>query len=193
MSENNEQPAKKTDWSFVESVRAAENPGGVSRAVIRTPYSAEIVPVDGSNVPSAPVVSLPDSKPGLGILAQWRANTISRKSALQELQATYDAQLDILKHRLEKAVTMKNAQADVIATEYLKQLDAQQLDILTKLDLKNKATRERALFDLTEMTAARLREVQNTDWPPELKADTVGQLFLLRTRYVAEMMKELGT
>ena len=143
MSENNEQPAKKTDWSFVESVRATDNPGGLSRGVIRPPASADIVPVDGSNVPAAPVVSIPDSKPGLGILAQWRANTISRKSALQELQATYDAQLDILKHRLEKAVTMKNAQADVIATEYLKQLDAQQLDILTKLDLKNKATRER--------------------------------------------------
>lgn len=185
---------EKTDFSLVEEVMKSDKRFAAQRAEVGQPLqSAEIVPVEMSDVPTAPKLSLPDSNLSRGILARWQANTISRKAALEQLQSAYDAQLGLLKHQLEQAVTMKKAQADVIAKEYLKHLDAQQLEILTKLDLKNKGTREKALLELTEDTAARLKEVQNSDWPDILKADTVKQLFQLRERYVAEMMKELGS
>ena len=93
---------------------------------------------------------------------------------------------------LFRSVLMRKAEADVVAKEYLKELDSRQLEILARMGLRNKETRERALFDLTEMTATKLKEVQKADWPPELKTDTINQLFVLRARYVTEMMEELG-
>ena len=179
-----------TDWSLTESIRNASSPERPN--VARRLDGGELVPTEISNVPTAPIITLPDSNASLGILAQWQANTLSRKVALQQLQVRYDAELDLLKFQLGKAVLMRKAEADVVAKEYLKELDSRQLEILARMGLRNKETRERALFDLTEMTATKLKEVQKADWPPELKTDTINQLFVLRARYVTEMMEELG-
>ena len=84
------------------------------------------------------------------------------------------------------------ARADVDYENYLKELDAEHLEVLAELGLRNKDVRERTLLQLTEMTAVKLKEVQAADWPNELKDATVNELFELRKRFAAEMMKELG-
>lgn len=190
---NNPQERTKTDWSFTDSIATSEKviaprdePAG--RAAGRT----ELQPSGRSSVPAAPTVALPDATAPQGILMRWRENKLGRKAALRALEAHYDSQLDALTHSLTKAVQVQKARADVIAGEYLRELDARQLEMLAELGLRNKDTRERALLELTEMTAAKLREVQDKDWPAELIRDTIGELLALRKRVVSEIMKELG-
>lgn len=194
MSENsNPQERAKTDWSLTDTVATSERVTAphaepAARAAERT----ELQPSGRSSVPAAPTVALPDTTAPQGILMRWRENKLGRKAALRALEAHYDSQLDALTHSLTKAVQVQKARADVIAGEYLRELDARQLEMLAELGLRNKDTRERALLELTEMTAAKLREVQDKDWPAELVRDTIGELLALRKRVVAEIMKELG-
>jgi hypothetical protein len=190
---SNPQEQAKTDWSLTDSVATSEtvsSPHGAS--AVQAAARTELLPSDRSSVPPAPSVALPDNTAPQGILTRWRENKLGRKAALRALEAHYDSQLDALTHSLGKAVQVQKARADVIAGEYLRELDARQLEMLAELGLRNKDTRERALLELTEMTAAKLREVQDKDWPAELVRDTIGELLALRKRVVAEIMKELG-
>ncbi len=87
---------------------------------------------------------------------------------------------------------MKKTQADVLAKEYLSELDARHLEVLTEIGLRNKDTREKALLELTDRTVEKLREVQAKDWPEALIEDTIDKLLGLRQRLVDEILEELG-
>ncbi|HEV7473685.1 MAG TPA: hypothetical protein VGN90_06540 [Pyrinomonadaceae bacterium] len=190
---NDQKDRKKTDWSLAESILTTdEAPSTVRDQVARSVDQGELVPTKESGLPAAPAIGVPDTGAGRGIMTKWKENKLGRKATLQALEVHYNSQLDALTHSLTKAVQVQKARADVIAEEYLKELDARQLEMLAELGLRNKDTRERALLKLTDTTAARVKEVQEKDWPQQLIADTMQELFKLRKRVVAEMMKELG-
>jgi hypothetical protein len=194
MGEDNEQLGPpKTNWAFTDKAMRQERAGALEPKT--TPHltgSTELAPLKNPGIPSTPAVMPPASDQQLGILGQWRANKLGRKAAMESIQLHYTSQLDALAHQLAKAAQVRKAQADVMAEEFLKELDTQHLAVLTEFGLRNKETRERALIELTDATASKLREVQEKDWPEELIRDTIMQLFSLRKRVVSEMMKELG-
>ena len=181
----------KTDWSKAEAILISEEtPTTVRDQVARSVDRGELVPTRDSALPTTPAIGIPES--GSGIIMKWKEKKLSRKATLKALEAHYSSQLDALTYSLTKAVQVQKARADVIAEEYLKELDARQLEMLAELGLRNKDTRERALLKLTDTTAARVKEVQEKDWPEQLVKDTLLELFTLRKRVVAEIMKELG-
>jgi hypothetical protein len=183
----------KTDWSLTSKVarlgsRSVDEPKSPSLQSGATELVPLVTPDTLQNLAVVPLTT-PEQ---LGMLGKWKANNLGRKAAMESIQRHYSSQLDVLAHNLAKAAQVKKARADVLAEEYLKELDTQHLAVLSEFGLRNKETRERALIELTETTVAKLREVQGKDWPEELVHDTISQLLGLRKRVVAEMMKELG-
>ncbi len=187
---DNEAEANKTDWALIDSARRTSK-----RA---EPYTqgrpAELV---ATVIPSAATqelaVPLPAAGAARGILMKWKSSTMERKATVTALDAQYSSALEILKHRLQKTVQGQNARADVDFEAYIKKLDQEYLEVWAELGLRNKDVRERTLIQLTETTAAKLKEVQAADWPKELKDEAINELFALRKRFAAEMMKELGS
>lgn len=189
MSETDDAKDKdKTDWSFIDTTRRSSkrsNEGGPE---------AQAVELVGTVVPAKrePAAPLPALGAQRGILMEFKANRMGRKATLEALQQQYNGALDIYKHHLENVVTGQNARDDVDYAAYQKQLDQEYLEVLAELGLRNKSVRERTLIELTDMTAKRLKEVQEKDWPKPLKDSVIDELIALRQRFSDEMMKELG-
>lgn len=179
----------KTDWSFLEPIRNPEKreTGKVSRVSGRS----ELVPVEHSDVPAPLNPGVPDVD-SLGFFMRLKKNKLEKKATVRELETFYEKRLDVLAYKLERAGQVEKARSHLIAEEYLKELDAKHLEVLSQIGLRNKDTRERGLLQLTDMTVSRIKEVHEKDWPPELVNETIQELFALRKRYVAEMMRELG-
>lgn len=174
----------KTDWSRVSN-SIAKTPEKAAEVVARAQRSAEAFETNAIQVPE---LSAPS-----GILSQFKANLIKRRSAMAALQTHYDSQLDVLSHTLARAGQVEKSRADVVAEEYLKELDAKHLEVLAELGMRNKETRERALIALTDQTVIKVREVMSKDWPEELIQETLQELFTLRKRVIAEILRELGS
>lgn len=173
---------KKTDWGLTESVSQRDEA-----------TSGELVSTQNQVRLQDSLEVKPESETPEGILAQFQQKRLTRKASLAAMKMRYDQELDALQHRLSKACMVEKARADQMAEEFLKGLDAQHLQVLGELGLKNKETREEVLLKLTESTVERLKEVQNKDWPQSLIEDTINELFKLRKRSVAEIMKEIGS
>lgn len=190
MSGESENHEKKTDWKQTEDL---------IRRTALTPSEIEAAPEDpAAQVPEVRTPTplshpVPDAKAMQGILAKWKASTLERRAALEALKENYGSQLSVLKHCLTAAAKVKKTQADVLAKEYLSELDARHLEVLTEIGLRNKETREKALLELTDRTVEKLREVQAKDWPESLIEDTIGRLLGLRERLVEEILEELGS
>ena len=178
---------QKTDWSRVNAQLVKQDP---QRNVPSRSDTRENLPAD-LTAPSQ--IEIPEMTAPAGILTQFKENRIKRKSALAALQTHYDKQLDVLTHTLSRVGQVEKARADVIAEEYLKELDAKHLEVLVELGMRNKQTRERALLELTDQTVKTIQDVMAKDWPEELISETINQLFSLRKRVIAELLKELGS
>ncbi len=181
---------KGTDWSVADSVnrtqQSSTHPTGRQLATVN-PESTSPIAAAAQVMPVSVEGETPD-----GLVAQYQQKRLSRKATVQALKLRYESELDALQHRLNKACQIEKARADVMADEYLKELDAKHLKVLSDLGLRNKETREAALLRLTESTVERLKEVQNKDWPPSLIDETIQEIFALRKRAVAEIMNEVS-
>jgi hypothetical protein len=177
----------KTDWSFLESMRNPEK--RETERASRASGRADLVPVDNSDVP-APISPAVPNTDSLGILMRWKKKGLEKKAAVRELETFYEKRLEVLAYKLERAGEVEKARSHLIAEEYLKELDSKHLEVLSEIGLRNKDTRERGLLQLTDMTVARIKEVHEKDWPPAIVNETIQELFALRKRYVAEMMRE---
>lgn len=185
MASDNQQ---KTDWSRVNSQLVKHS--DPQRNISPGNESRDNLPAD---LPAPSQIEVPEMTAPAGILTQFKENRIKRKSALAALQTHYDKQLDVLTHTLSRVGQVEKARADVIAEEYLKELDAKHLEVLVELGMRNKQTRERALLELTDQTVKTIQDVMAKDWPEELISETINQLFSLRKRVIAELLKELGS
>lgn len=185
---------KKTDWSVADRLfkkdSGAQKPSSSSALSERV----DLTPARSESATPAPAVQveMPSADGARGVLARYKANKLKRSAALEALEKTYAGQLDVLEHRIIEATRVKKAETHVQAEEYLKELDAQNLEVLAEIGLRNRETRERALIELTERTSATIAEVQEKNWPQALIEDTIEQLFALRRRLIREIMEELG-
>ncbi len=175
------QEGSKKDWSLAESVLSAR----------KTNESRELAPVRISVPVSPPLaVASPTLAEPDGILAKWRANQMGRKAALDALAAQYSGHLDLLKHNIIEQVKVGKERISVAAEEQLKELDAKHLEVLAQLGLRNADTRLKTMADVTDMVVARLKEIEEKDWPMPLKEEMITKAFALRDRVIAEIMKE---
>ncbi len=179
----------KTDWSVTENLTRVPRSG--SKALAADLGPSRVVAPDDKTAGGA-LARIPSADEASGILTKLRARQLGRKAALEALEKSYMGQLDVLTHTIGAAARAKKTQIDVEAEEFLRELDARHLELLTEIGLRNKETRERALLELTERTVEKLRDVQQRDWPPSLIQDTVQELLDLRKRLVREVMEELG-
>ncbi len=192
MSEQSNQEPDNIDWSRVEARMRSRQGASPETEQATYPLERKEGDQDHSIVPASIAVPLPETDAQRGIVMQWKRNQIDKKTALQAIQAQYDAQLDALRYQLRKAVTVSNARADRIAEEFLKKLDSEHIQVLKDLGLKNAETRARALIEVRDMIAAKLMEVQGKRWPQQLVDRTIDDLVDLEKRVCTEMMKELG-
>jgi len=175
----------ESDWKRVEK-NIDQN-----TAIQRTSQGKEFLPAQAPSERSEILkqqISVPT-----GILANFKAGKIKRTVALQALEDNYNTQLDVLKHQLKQAALVKRTQIDVLAEEFLKDLDSRHLAVLTEIGLRNVDTRVKALVDMTDQAALKLREVQAKNWPQQLIDETIQNILLLRTRMMHDLMKELAT
>jgi hypothetical protein len=87
---------------------------------------------------------------------------------------------------------VKKTETDVIAEEYLKELDARHMEVMNDLGLRNIDSRNRTLERLNDQYVAKIKEIRDKDWPPEVIAETLELMSRLRMRFIAEMMTEVG-
>lgn len=178
-----EKEKKQTDWSFIDSANEK----------IKQPD--QLIPAKVSTLApkkSVDAVAPIKSDEPQGILAKFQQGRLSRKASLEAMRLKYDSQIEALSHNLTKACQVEKAKADVMADEYLKELDAQHLLVLSELGLRNKETREKALMKLTQSTVDRLKEVQQMDWPESMIQETIQEILELKKRAVVDIMNELG-
>lgn len=180
---------KKTDWSITEGL--ARSPRSGSKTLAADLGQTRVLAPEEKSAGGA-LARIPSADEASGILTKLKARQLGRKAALEALEKSYMGQLDVLTHTIGTAARAKKTQIDVEAEEYLRELDARHLELLTQIGLRNKETREKALIELTDRTVEKLRDVQQRDWPPSLIEMTVQELFELRKRLVREVMEELG-
>lgn len=190
MSQSDDSKGKdKTDWSFVDANRVVRRSGKTGPESHAVELVGSIVPDKSKRETQGPLPTLGAPR---GVLMEFKSNRMGRKATLEALQEQYNSALTIYKHHLQNVVMGQTARDDVDYAAYQKQLDQEYLEVLAELGLRNKSVREQALIQLTDMTASRLKEVQEKDWPQPLKDAVIDDLIALRQRFSDEMMKELG-
>jgi len=194
MDDNQNQDDKnKTDWGFMEPVLKKVNTSSSASGQVTRPLGGvDLVPGREANPPSVPTLSVPDKTAAHGILMKYRENKLNRKSTLQALELTYKTQLDALTHNLVRALQVKKTETDVIAEEYLKELDARHMEVMNDLGLRNIDIRNRTLEKLNDQYVAKIKEIKDKDWPPDVIIETLELMSKLRMRFIAEMMTEVG-
>lgn len=192
MSEKSSQEPSETDWSRFESVVRSKEGRPQEYEEVTYPLERAESPRTEVTAPTELTVALPNIDEYRGILFEWKKGKIDRNSTLKALQAHYDAQLDALQYHLGKAVSVSNARADVIAEEFLEKLNAEHMEIMKELGLRNLKSRATALIEVQDMIVAKVREVQAKNWPPSSIERTLADLSELGRRGCAQMMKELG-
>lgn len=141
-------------------------------------------------VEAAQVNIAPDFKQEQGILAQWRAKQMDRKSALAVLETKYAGHLEVVKHQVMEQVKVGKQTISVKAEELLNELDVKHLEIMSQLGMRNVSIRQKMMADATQMTVSQIREVEGKDWPDELKVDVITKALDLKEKFVNKIMAE---
>ena len=132
----------------------------------------------------------PDFKQEQGILAQWKAKQMDRRSALAVLETRYAGHLEVVKHQVMEQVKVGKQTISVKAEELLNELDVKHLEIMSQLGMRNVSIRQKMMTDATQMTVSQIREVEGKDWPVELKTDVITKALDLKEKFVNKIMAE---
>jgi hypothetical protein len=119
-------------------------------------------------------------------------NRLARNAALEHLDAWYQAQLGIVHHRLAEVARVRQAEATLLAEQFLEGINAQHIEFLTELGLRTNAARDRAVIALHDQTTATLREIQTRDWPPVLLEQAIAGIIERNQRFFHKLNNELG-
>lgn len=180
MSDNQNLPAK-TDWTGVNNIVQ-------KRAV------ADSLPID---LPASEAGGLqkPDSGKTVqpeGVIASFKANTITRKAAIEHLKVYYEKQLEAARHHLTEVVRVRKAGSTAVAEQMLASINSQQMQFLVEVGLRNEGVRHRALMQLNDQVAQTLRDIQNADWPDALREQAVTGVLDRQRKFFERLMTDLG-
>ncbi len=93
MSGESENSEKRTDWEKTEALIRSNSLTPARREESPEDPSAQVPEIRNSMPIAHPI---PDAKALQGILAQWKANTLERRAALDALKENYSSQLGVL-------------------------------------------------------------------------------------------------
>jgi hypothetical protein len=177
-------PDDKTDWTNVNKVvqrRAMDADLPINPDAASSPASGIVRP--GSNAPVSPE----------GVIANFKANKITRTAVLEHLKAFHGAQLEAAKHHLSEAVRVRKADSTATAEQFLQLINARQVQFLTEIGLRDNQARGAALMTLQSQTADMLKQATSQDWPEALKDKAIAGILELNSRFFERLMTELGT
>lgn len=66
------------------------------------------------------------------------------------------------------------------------------MEVMNDLGLRNIDIRNRTLEKLNDQYVAKIKEIKDKDWPPDVIIETLELMSKLRMRFIAEMMTEVG-
>jgi hypothetical protein len=127
-----------------------------------------------------------------GVIANFQLQKVSRKAAVEHLKTWYAAQLDVARHHLAEVARVRKAESTVLADQFLRGLNAQNLAYLTQLGLTNERTRVEGVMALNDHTSKALKEIETRDWPPALRGRAMGAILERNEKFMGQLMNELG-
>jgi hypothetical protein len=184
---------KKTDWTHVNnaiqrhrgdaSMPATVGLGGSIQSDLVPRNSVQTSPIGG---PPSPIAT-PE-----GIIAKFKMNQVAKKAAIAHLESWYGAQLDVVRHQLTEVARVKKAETSLLAEQFLSSINAQHLEFLADLGLRNEGARSKALIQLAEQTSQTLKEISSRDWPPALQEQTINGVLQRNETFFKKLVNELG-
>jgi hypothetical protein len=126
------------------------------------------------------------------MIANYKANKITRAAVLEHLKAFHAAQLDAAKHHLSEAVRVRKADSTATAEQFLQLINARQVQFLTDIGLRDMQARGEALMKLQTQTSELLKQAMGQDWPDTLRDKAVAGILELNSRFMDRLMTELG-
>jgi hypothetical protein len=173
----------KTDWS------------DVNNAVRRREHS-EALPIGPAGLtPSTSGLQKPDGSGAVqpeGVIANFKANAITKKAAVTYLKMYYEQQLDASRHHLQELVRVRKAESTAVAEQMLASINSQQMRFLVDVGLKNEAVRNDALVQLNNQTSATLRQIVTADWPETLRQQAIEGIIERNGKFFGKLMTDLG-
>lgn len=127
-----------------------------------------------------------------GILAKFQKNQIERRTAIAEIEEWYEGRLEIAEEKIKQAVKVHKAEARKSAERFLGRIDAEHLDFMQELGLRNADRRQKALNDLYRQTTENLESIQNADMPEPMVDEAVTDLMDIHRRFAEKLKRELS-
>jgi len=177
------------DWSRVERLNNPKPGASESKAIVPTSSQPNLPAVVAPPAPGS--IAFPIEQP-TDFISKLKANSKNRKAMMEALDAHYASKLEGLRAQLSAGLRVHKTKLDLQAEEYLKSLDAQHLEVLGQLGIRNADTRWKAIMELNDLAVAKIKEVQEKQWPESLIDEAVSQILAVKNRVAAEVMREFG-
>lgn len=184
MSNDSKRPdSGRTDWGPVDKI-------------VQRRTANEMLPLqpDGLQKPGTGIQK-PDSSATVqpdGVIASFKANSITRKAALNYLSVYYEKQLEAARHHLTEVVRVRKAESTAVAEQLLASINSQQMQFLVEVGLRNEDVRSRAMVQLNDMISRTLREIQEADWPEALRQQAINGILDRQKKVFERLMTDLG-
>jgi hypothetical protein len=127
-----------------------------------------------------------------GAIAQYKANQLGKKVALQQIAIWYRGQIEATEHAVNQVVRVRKAEATKIAERLLLEINEEHFRYLTSLGLRNETTRHKAMLELGDQTAQMLKEIDGRDWPPQLIEQAMHGVMERQNKFFQKLMEDLG-
>jgi hypothetical protein len=127
-----------------------------------------------------------------GIIAKFKERLIERKACIKLLQTWYDAQLEVGKYQLEKAVQLKKKETDIEVEKIFSDLNSKHLNHLREIGISNFEQKLAAVDKLNSMMTESLTKFQNADWPEFMKNETIKKIIDSYRAFFNKITEEFG-
>jgi len=159
MSDNDDKPAS---WKKVDSLLRSDTTPAIPVA-LHNKEALESIPEEADKI----------REQRLDLIGRIKANNIERKTGLEMMRAMYDAQIEVGKHRLKRAVDVERQRVDLVANKYLYRITEEYLRDMRELGLGNYDARMSTLFTLNDETTKLLEKAESQDVPQSIKDMTI--------------------
>lgn len=182
MDDNDNKPLS---WKKVDNLlRADANP--VMPVTLGNKEALEAIPDEAERI----------KEQRLDLIGKIKSNIIERKTGLEMIRAMYEAQLDVGKHKLRRAVDVEKERVDLVANKYLYRLTEEYLHDMRELGPSNYNSRMDTLLRLNEETTKLLGRAEQQSVPSSIKDMTIDAIVKKHqefyNRIIAEEMQLNG-
>jgi hypothetical protein len=169
-----EKNPERSDWSKIDAMTRKDSV-----------QDAELVISPSAAAPMATAQTIH------GVIAKFKANSLERRAALEEIQLATRARLDVFGHQLQEAAKTKKAEATMIAKQFLAQIDADYQHVLHEIGVRNEGARRETLKKIGDETSRDLDEIQNKNWPDFMIKATIELIMKRYTKFLARLDEDL--